>query len=193
MDDKKLIKKIYRFHLKQLKNLNVFHKKFMVVFSGIPGSGKTYIAKILEKRYKGVRIRTDSLRLIVRKFKLGDEEINEKILKKYYYWLLNDYSFKNKLIILDKGIDRKYKEIFALEKQKGYKVFTIRLKVSRKKSKERIIKKLGALDENYIKNIDRWIREWGAFGKKVKPDIVIENEEDLNLESLFLKLDKLVK
>ncbi len=62
------IGRIYKEHLKHLKNKNISNnKKAVICFSGIPGAGKTYIAKILEKRYKGVRIRSDDIREIVKK------------------------------------------------------------------------------------------------------------------------------
>ena len=188
--DKKIIQKIHKKYIKKLKYLDVPHKKFVICFSGIAGSGKTYIAKILEKRYKAVRIRSDDIRGIVDKLRI--KEI-DKLTYGYLGWLYNNYSFKNKLIILDKGIDRKYKETFSIFRKKRYKIFIIRLKVSRKLSEKRIIKKLGKPDENYVNNIDRWIKEWEDFGKKIKSDIVIENKDGVNLNPLFSKMDKLIK
>ena len=194
MEKEKLIEEIYKKHIKQLKNLNIPHKKLVICFSGIPGSGKTYIAKILEKKYKGIRIRNDSIRSIITSF---DKKIKDIDTSTYEYldWFLKNYKFRNKLIILDSGIDRKYNEKFPLFRKKGYKIFVIRLKVSEKVYKKRIIKKLGKLDQNYISRINDWKRQYKEFGKKVKSNIVIENEKDdeLNLEPLFRKLDKKIK
>ncbi len=186
------IVRIYKKHFKHLKNKNISNnKKAVICFSGIPGAGKTYIAKILEKRYKGVRIRSDDIREIVKKLKLKERE---KLTHLYLEWLFRNYPFRNKLIILDKSIDRKYKETFKAFKERGYKIFVIRIKASRKVSEERVKKKLGGkLDKNYIDNIERWIKEWEESGKKVKPDILIQNDKNLDLKPLFEKLDRLVK
>jgi len=163
MSNQSIIEEISKIHSAQLKNTSIKNKKLLICFSGIAGAGKTYIAKILEERYRGVRIRSDDIRDIVRS--LGSGGI-DNITYKYLEWFFNNYHFKNGLMILDKGIDRKYKETFSLFSKKGYKIFIIRVKVSRKLSEERIRKKLGKLDENYINSIDRWINEWEEFGKK---------------------------
>ncbi len=197
MQNNLLFNKIYKIHFKKLKNLNVLHKKLIICFSGIAGSGKTYIAKILEEKYKGVRIRTDDIREIVgrlmKKFKLNAED-KDPIVYGYVGWLLKNNKFKNKLIILDKGIDREYKEIFKFSKEKGYKLFIIRLVASRKVLDKRVFGRSGGIDEHYYNEINRWTNEWKKFGKKIKSDIIIKNDKDnkLNLTPLFKKLDKLI-
>ncbi len=189
MISKKLFSQIYKIHIKQIKNLSIPHKKMLICFSGIAGSGKTYIAKILEEKYKGVRLRADDIREIVSKLKLGDLD---QITYSYLNWFRENYFFKNKLIILDQGIDRHWQDIFSFFKKKKYKIFIIRLKVSEKVYEKRIIKKLGKLDNNYLNRINDWERQYKEFGEKVKPGIIIENEDRLNLKPLFLKLDKLI-
>ena len=188
---KELFEKINRRYVKQLKNLDKSNKKLLICFSGIPGSGKTYIAKILEERYSGVRIRSDDIREIIRDLEIEEEKTNDMTYN-YLNWFFKNYKFQNKLIILDKGIDRGYNEIFSLFERNGYEIFTIRLEVPRKIYERRIKEKLGELDENYINNIDRWIRERENFGKNVKSNLTIGNGEKLNLEILFNKLDKLI-
>lgn len=170
------------------------HEKLMVCFSGIAGSGKTYIAKILEEKYKGVRIRNDDIRGIVADLDKS-QDIDEATYG-YFDWFFKNYSFKNKLVILDSGIERRYKKIFPFAEEEGYKIFIIRLKVSEEVYERRIREKLrGKLDDNYIARINDWKRQYEEFGKAIRPDIIIENERDneLDLNPLFKKLDKLVK
>ncbi len=192
--DNELFRKIRQEQIKQLKNLDKPNKKLLICFSGIAGSGKTYIAKILEKKYSGVRIRSDDVREIIRDLEIEEEKTNDTTYN-YLNWFFNNYNFQNKLIILDKGIDRRYKEIFSLFERKGYEIFTIRLEVPRKIYERRIKEKLGELDENYINSIDRWIKEWESFGKNMKSDIIIENDKDgeLDLRFLFSKLEEIIK
>jgi hypothetical protein len=190
--DEQFFGEIYKRHVKKLENLLVPHEKLMICFSGIAGSGKTYVAEILEKRYKGVRIRNDDIRGIVASLD-KNKDIDEATYG-YFDWFFKNYPFKNKLIILDRGIDRGYKEVFPFFREKGYKIFVIRLKVSVEVYERRIRNKLGELDDNYLNRIDDWRRQYKEFGEAIKPDILIENERDneLNLEPLFKKLDKLV-
>ena len=50
MKEKDLFKLIYEKQKKNFKNINIKNEeKIIISFSGVPGSGKTYIAKILEK------------------------------------------------------------------------------------------------------------------------------------------------
>lgn len=198
--EKNFLKIFHRKYSKVLKNLSIPHKKLLICFSGIPGSGKTYIAKILEKKYKGVRIRSDKIRKIVhesvKKNKKQPDNLDyiNPLVKEYILWLIKNWPFKNKLIILDKGVDRNYKEIFSIAKNKKYQVFIIRLKSSRKVLERRILEKNnGRRDPHFDREIKRWTKEWKDFGKKVKSDIIIENEKDneLHLKPLFEKLNKL--
>ena len=69
-----LFTKIYQQHIKQLKNVFCVNKKLLVCFSGVPGSGKTTLAKKLERKYKGVRINTDDLRDIFDMFGIKNRE-----------------------------------------------------------------------------------------------------------------------
>jgi len=70
--NKQLFGKIHKKYIKKLKHLNIPHKKLMICFSGFAGSGKTYIAKIVEKKYKGVRIRSDDIRKIIIDMKIKE-------------------------------------------------------------------------------------------------------------------------
>ncbi len=200
MKDLSLFKKIYKEHFKKFKNISVPNKKLLICFSGIPGSGKTYISKILEKKYSGIRIRNDGIRQIIHNLLKKEDEENpenldyvDPILEKYLFWLFLNYSLENKLIILDSGIDRRYKEIFSMFKNKKYTIFLIRIKTSRKILEQRIFEKKNCRDPHFDREIKRWTLEWKEFGKKIKADIVIENENKLNLKPLFIKLDKLTK
>lgn len=182
-----LFEKINEEYLKKLKNRSVAHKKLVICFSGFSGTGKTYIAKILEKRYKAVRIRNDDIREIIIGMKI--KNIDETTYS-YLEWLLKNWKFKNKLIILDSGIDRRYLKITPLFKKNKYPVFIIRLKTSKRTAYKRSFDRNKGKDKHFIENIDRWIKEWEDFGKKVKSDIVIDNDKKLDLKELFKILDK---
>ena len=199
--DINIFNKIYKLHKKKLKYLSVPHKKLLICFSGIPGSGKTHIAKILEEKYKGVRINNDNIRKIISelisektaKDTKEAEKKRENILDKYLIWLLENNLFNNGLIILDSSIDRKYKEIFLIAKENRFDLFVVRIIVSREIAEKRAIERHGGTDVHFVSNINRWIKENEEFNYKVKTGITIWNNTVLNLNSLFEKLEKLLR
>jgi hypothetical protein len=140
-----------------------------------------------------VRIRNDDIREIISKLEKTLDM--DEVTYGYFDWFIENYNSRNKMLILDSGIERRYQKLFPLFKEEGYEIFIIRLKTSEKVYEQRIINKLGKLDGNYINRIKDWKRQYREFGEKVKSDIVLDNEKDneLNLTPLFKKLDLLVK
>ena len=63
---KKLFEKIFRLHRRKLKNLGARNNRRLVVgIAGVPGSGKTFLARAIAHRYKSVRISNDEIRKIL--------------------------------------------------------------------------------------------------------------------------------
>jgi len=196
---KTILDSIYEIHKNQLKNLPFPHKKLFICFSGVPGSGKTYVAKKIEERYKAVRVNNDDIREIIRKIvekSKNNVDVNEieQLLDKYLINFLNNYTFPNKTIILDSGIERRSDKIKKLAKNLGFKIFLIKMISSRKNCEKGVIKKLGKLDENFMNNISRWIKENKEFNKSHKANFEIKNycNIKLNLEGLFAKLNEFI-
>ena len=199
-NEKQLLKQIFQKHKPQLDYLEIPHEKLIICFSGIPCTGKTYIAKIIENKYKGVRISTNNIRKIIKELgqenpELLEEVYKEEVLDKYVLSLIEKYPFPNGLILLNKGIDRTYDKISSKAKQNGFKLFTLRINASRKVAEEGVVKKLGKPDQNFIRSIDRWVKEYEDFGKTGNFDFTINNDinKKLNADNLFKKLDEIIK
>ncbi|MDP2925973.1 MAG: AAA family ATPase [Nanoarchaeota archaeon] len=189
---KRWFKKIYQVHEKTLIYKDAKNKKLIICFSGVPASGKTTLAKILEKRYMGIRLNKDDIGNIILKLNLVNEtDIKEGFSSEYIIHLLKNYPLKNKLIILDKSIDRDYKTLFNILKKYSYPIFLIRLKISREKMIKRINKRNNDNLEAWIKKVDKWFFDFIEANKHIKPDFVYNNKDDLN--ELFFKLDRIIK
>jgi len=188
---KKHFKKIYRKHASKLKNLNKVNKKLLICFLGIPCSGKTALAKKIERKYKAVRISNDDLRKIINQYITKKEAKREAILKEYVLDLLKNPPFTNKLVILDSGIERKYKDILKISKSKKWKMFIIRMLIP----KSSIIKRIKIKDrkrfENHPEDIKRWFKEYKEFNRKYKSDFIFK--DDSNLKKLFIELNRIVQ
>lgn len=76
---KKLYKKIFALHKKKLRNTSKNHShRIIISFSGVPGSGKTHLSKLIEKRYGAVRIPKDDIRDILNHQLQPEEIVSEK-------------------------------------------------------------------------------------------------------------------
>lgn len=192
-----LIQKIYKINLNELKNKKISRKKIIICISGIPGSGKSTIARILEKRYKGVRIDNNWARKHFIKTRDGDSDTYandvDNFVKDYLDYFLKNYNFPNKLFILDSSIDRKYEWIKKFAEENKFKMFLIKLITSKKTAQRRAFERKGEVDNWFVKNIGRWIREYNQFNKKHKAAVVINTEGKSNLKKVFKKIDELLK
>ena len=190
MINRKLLDKIYNKHVKRLKNRSIKNKKLLICFGAVPASGKSYISKILETKYKGIRISTEEIGKIINSLKQRNKK---EILDEYLYYYLREHCYPNGLIILDASIDRRYEDVFLAATDAGFDLFIININVSRKTIIERIRRRNKRGAKSYFKEMNRWYREHKLFKDKVIVDIAISNETELNLAHLFMKLDRKLK
>ncbi len=177
----------------KLKNVNILHSPFIIAFSGVPGCGKTSLAKILEEKYKAVRINNDFIREIIRKRKLtNSEEKDEQLLQDYNHHLIENYPFKNKLIILDKSMDRRYKQFIKLFKSKNLRYFIIRLNIPDIRTALKLLGKREKITNQVKNSMERWFREYNDCCSNLKADIVFDFDS-INLDKLFSEFNKELK
>ncbi len=192
-----ILEEIYQKHLSQLKYLDVHHKKLVICFSGIPSSGKTTLAKKIEEKYRGVRITNDEVREIIRevmeKHKIErNEERNQEILHDYLAYFLRSYEEKNKLIILDSGIERSYKEKFSLLQERGYALFVILLEIPLRIIHERLKEREERKPEKNFERLKKWMIDFDSAKKEMKADFTIWENLKKEEERLFQELDKII-
>lgn len=190
----RLFRKIYRTHKKKLKNLDKEGKKLLITFAGIPGSGKSTIAKALEKELEAVRI--NSIDVEKAYMSLGHKQ-NIPVKRAYIEWLMNKIAkeVKNKTIILDKGIERTYEDILKWVKDNDYEIFVIGVECKRKTAERRIVTREGEKKaKDYLAEMDRWKREYREY-KKLNISHIIMNTEEGNLkewvDSITKQLNKI--
>jgi len=195
--EKEFFGRIYKKHLTKLKNIEIPHKKLVVCFSAVPGSGKTHIARILEKRYKAVRINNDDIRkiikVLVKKNKNLAKEDRQTLLLEYLLYLIKNFSFANKLIILDSSIDRKYKMLIPVLKKNDFRFFVIRLGVSTNVLKKRISFRAKKAPKHFKEKSEDWFKDYEDCRKSLRADIIIKNEGWTDLSNLFSILDRIIK
>ena len=82
--EEKIYNKISENLFSKLKNTNIYHSPFIITFSGVPGCGKSSLAKIIEDKYNAVRINNDLIRDIITEEKLTNSGEDTEILLQNY-------------------------------------------------------------------------------------------------------------
>jgi predicted kinase len=192
-----LYETVYQAHMDYLKHLDVAHKKLFLCFSAVPGTGKTTIAKVIEQRYKAVRIRTDTVRDIISTLSSYHSTLSaieiEAIVHDYLFRFLQEYKGLNNFLILDASVDRRYKKLFPLLTQLAFPFFVTRIIASREHIEKRIKLRDHASASYFLENLDVWFKDFENFAHAYDVDIILNNDKDLDLRNLFEKLDLLVQ
>jgi len=165
-------------------------KRTVIAFAGVPCSGKSTVSRKIEKRYGGVRINLDDvMRIITEKNLVETIEQNEEMKNLFIYTFLKNSFLKNKLIILDKSMDREYERFFKVCKENEWDYLIVQLKLKKQEAIRRIEKRNSDNLSNWIPRIDKWFNEHEEFKKNVKADILMDGTKS-NFEVLFDNLDK---
>ncbi len=144
-----ITKRLAMEYLATLKNRNVPHKKVFLSFSGVPGSGKTTLAKRLRDDLGAQYVRHDDIRALARRNGYDLEKIVIAEVSKIAVdeMLHND---PNKFMILDAGLDRSWHVYFDSVKAHDALPIVIRLDVP----KDVVIERIKARDEEDFGKFD---------------------------------------
>ena len=194
MDSQDIAKIIYSHHIKKIRNLHHPNEKIFVLFSGVAGSGKSFLAKKIEERFKAVRINNDDIRDIIRDEiapKVNMEEIKpQELLQGYLHFLYEKISKKNGMIILDSSMDRSFESVRMTAKQYGYKIFLIRIDLPRETLEKQIRQRTDKDPGPYIRDLDKQIGDHQRFSAEVPADFVISVSNFDKFDDLYQALQE---
>lgn len=182
--NKKLIEDIANTYYAALTNKEVRQPRYIVLFSGVVGSGKSTIARAIEHNLRAVRVSNDEIRdRIVVAVPMIQPEIREEVKLKIGKAIMSRLSQETSgLIVVDASCDRGFNEYYESAKRNGYRVILLRLEIPRDVIERRIRERgdLGYRDvARSLNMLDTWWRQWEAFGKTHKPDMIITQETDI--------------
>lgn len=194
MELKDICNIIYDSHLQKLSNLDKSNKKMLFLFSGVPGSGKSFIARRLEERYHGIRINNDDIREIIINEVLpkieGREFDVQQTLEFYLNHLLQKLPENNGFLILDSSIDRKLDLVLEYANQKGFKIFLIRIDLP----KDIIVKQIKQRAERdplkILSELDSKIEDHERIFPSISVDYSISEAGFDKFEDLFEAIDR---
>lgn len=166
-------------HVATLKNLSTANSPKFVLFSGAPGMGKTTLAKRIEDELHALRISTDEIRTILKKYgmnadaKIAGTQMTylSGYLVNLAYWI--EKNSPNKLWVIDASMDKNYDEMVNFAKLKKAPTFLVRLVTS----KETALARLKTIPEAdfYLPQFEGWWAAYTTFNKPI--DYTFDNSQ----------------
>ncbi|HEU4966104.1 MAG TPA: HAD-IA family hydrolase [Candidatus Saccharimonadales bacterium] len=167
-----------------LSHKDVRQPRCLVIFSGVPGSGKTTVACALEERLGVVCLSNDEVR---RRIVAADPDIRREDQEHAKFIISNKVLDKlaeetQNVIVLDASCDRGYDEYATWAEKHEYRIVLVRLEIPREVIVRRLEKRLAENDEPVIKRsgwfekIGLWWQQWEAFGEEHKADVTIDDK-----------------
>ncbi|UCD03687.1 MAG: AAA family ATPase [Candidatus Woesearchaeota archaeon] len=171
----------------------------LVVFAGLPGTGKTTLCRLLKKKIDCEFFDSDEYAMKSKHFKMGSKELSEKELNKgrleFYDKKLNEVRklmSKNKIVIMDAVFDKEKlrNKFYKMIKEVGGELIIVKVTAPEKIIRERIQKDNSKRRPGFTKESRLRIYEIMKKGwEPIKKDhIVIDSSKDINEQ-----LDELIK
>lgn len=175
--------RIYEIHSKQLDVTahGNAHPSF-VVFSAIPGSGKSEISKRLESDYGYLRITNKLIRESIAVS--GHEDV---VIGDYTLWFLDkltkDYRPN---IVFDRNIDQWYQPSKVWAKKNSYNYVLVAIDVSPDLLKKRLLKREGTTDSKAHDMLDFYKNQHVEMQEFITPTISFTDDYDLDEASKII-------
>lgn len=154
---------------------DVPHPPAMLIFSAIPGSGKTTLAKRLVHDLQAQYINHDDMRDILRRRGIAPEGIFMPPISRIV--INNMVNDKNKFVVIDVSLDRRWDIFYAHVKELNALPIVIRLNPPIEVIRKRLLERDGP-DGTLVKQLDRFKREFDNCCEHVKADVTIGENYD---------------
>lgn len=179
--------KVFEKQIQTTSYLHEINPPLLILFSGTPGMGKTWLAKNLEEHFKAIRWSSDEARKLFK-----DESFDLKSIGPYRLYSLSEIVKRssNNMIIVDGSCDRRYESYLEWAKKNGFNVFVIKLEVPRDTVEKRIITR-GDNVKEFLNELNRSWNDYENFNKAhPQVDYVINNASDeTDLEHLYSTIE----
>ena len=155
----------------------------LIVFSAIPGSGKSALTERLTDNYGFTRFANKDIRKSINQ--TGHE--NDAVIGDYTIWLLNKLTKpKPRAIVFDRNIDQCYIPVMDWAEVNKYKLVLVRIEVSYKNLEKRLRKREGANAAKVLDVLDFYKVQHERIVQHFQEDLLLE--EDYNLENAAHKI-----
>jgi len=161
-------------YLKTLAGWDIPHRRAYIIFSGVPGSGKTTLAKRLAQDLQGLYIRHDDIRQLARKRGLDVRKLTISSVSRIVIDTTLEHD-ANGLIVIDASLDRTWPLFFDHAKQQRALPIVIRLNVPREVILRRVEAR-HAHDFGKVSDLDTFFEQFETSKKEVPADIELDEK-----------------
>lgn len=149
----------------------------LVVFSAIPGSGKSELTRRLVDNYGFLRVANKDIRRAIEQAGC----INDVEIGSYTLWLFNHLVENGPVsIVFDRNIDQWYEPIKAWAANHSYKFLVVQIEVPRQRLKERLLEREGSPTAKVFNVLDFYDEQHEEMKTKLHPGISLEGDFDLD-------------
>jgi len=176
MPSEAIFEEIYNIHSPNIK-LGDATKPALVVFSAIPGSGKSELTKRLVGRHGFTRIANKDIRSAMEQTGYADDIA----IGDYTLWLLSRLSQGGpKSIVFDRNIDQWHELPRDWAINNDYKFVVVRIEVSRSNLEKRLHRREGDKVSTVLGVLDHYQNQHEQLSKTIPADITLKEDYDLD-------------
>ncbi len=167
---------IYDAHMSSIK-LGDADKPVLIVFSAIPGSGKSELTKRLIKNYGISGIANKDIRKSLEQ--TGHTE--DVTIGDYTLWLLDRLVKQGaKTIVFDRNIDQWYETAKSWAAKNSYQFLVVRIDVSRSVLEKRLHNREGSKVSKVLEVLDFYSNEHERMTQNIQANVVLKEDYDLD-------------
>lgn len=152
-------------------------KSALVVFSAIPGSGKSELTKRLVVGYGFTRLANKDIRDAIK----STGRTADVVIGDYTLWLLDKLAKQgSSSIVFDRNIDQWYEPIKEWAGRNDYKFIVVQIEVSRNILEKRLHNREGNKVSHVLSVLDFYKNQHEYQSQIIHADIVLEEDYDLD-------------
>jgi len=168
---------IYKVHSQWLNFNGIRTKPVLVVFSAIPGSGKSELTKRLAATYGFFRVANKDIRNALE----TTGHAHDVVIAEYTLWFLDKVTSEGPLsIVFDRNIDQWYGPSKDWARANGYLHILVRIDVERKTLQERLLRREGDSNARVFGVMDFYDEQHKTMANAIQPDIILKENYDLD-------------
>jgi len=170
--------KIYAHHAPKLHLDGIRSRPVLVVFSAIPGSGKSELTKRLVREHGFLRIANKDIREAIEKSGIAD---GASIIGPYTLWLFDKLTQDQRLsIVFDRNIDQWYEPSKLWAEMHGYDYVLVRIDVTREILERRLMQREGDPRAKAFEMLDFYGQQHAQTDNLMSPSIVLKDDYNLD-------------
>ena len=173
----KAFSEIFAVHSTHIDFTGVDAGSRLVVFSAIPGSGKSELTKRLARDYRYLRIANKDIRDAMAQ--TGHAE--SVAIGDYTLWLFDTLTKTSPVnIVFDRNIDQWYEPAKAWALKNNYRLVTVAIDVANDILQQRLRNREGDAAAKVLGVLDFYSKQHVEMGAKIVPDITLVDDYELD-------------